>query len=250
MANKVVKAAKDAAVNASQNIVVKAVGKEIKKAPIRIGLIFILSLTLLVAFIEALRLHNWALMITIFIIGIVICLPRIISRLAHFEIPLPLGIYAIVFLYMSLFLGELKNYYVKFWWWDWVLHTSSGVAFGIVGFFILYVLYKTENIKTSPKTIAVFSFAFGLAMGALWEIVEFTIDSTLGPISNGVLLQTVVNGCGLADTMKDLIVDAIGALFAAVMGYLYMKYESGIVVKQVTKELKKDNPKLFKKKEK
>ena len=115
----------------------------------------------------------------------------------------------------------------------------------------MYVLYKTGKIKTSPKTIAVFAFAFGLAIGALWEIAEFSIDRTFGPISNGVLMQTIdIHGCGLADTMKDLIVDAIGALFAAVMGYLYLKRDSGIVVKQVTKEFKKDNPRFFKKKKK
>jgi len=61
-------------------------------------------------------------------------------------------------------------------------------------------------------------------------------------------MQTAVNGCGLVDTMKDLIVASIGALFSAVMGYLYLKKDSGIVVKPMTKELKKDNPELFKNK--
>jgi hypothetical protein len=47
--------------------------------------------------------------------------------------------------------------------------------------------------------------------------------------------------------MKDLIDDAIGALFSGIMGYLYIKRESGIVVKPIMKELKKDNPRFFKK---
>ena len=102
-------------------------------------------------------------------------------------------------------------------------------------------------IKTSPKMIAMFSFAFALAIGALWEIGEFTMDSFLGPISNNALTQTVVNGCGLVDTMKDLIGDSIGALFTAIMGYLYLKWDSGILVKSVTKEFKKDNPRFFNK---
>jgi uncharacterized membrane protein YjdF len=116
------------------------------------------------------------------------------------------------------------------------------------------MLHKSEKIKTSPKTVAIFSFAFALAMGALWEIVEFSIDMIFGPISNGVLMQsgrffwTNIQG-GLVDTMKDLIDDSIGGIFSAVMGYLYIKRESGIVVKPIMKEFKKDNPKFFETKE-
>lgn len=230
----------------------KIAEKEIKKTPIISGLTFILLGTLIVAFIEALRQYNWVLMLMIVIISVLIYLPKIISKLSHINIPLPLGIFIIIFLYASLFLGSLKNYYDTYWWWDIALHTSSGVAFGVIGFIILYILYKTEKIKTSPKTIAMFTFAFALAIGALWEIVEFAIDSAFGPISNGGYMQSVVNGCALVDTMGDLIVDAIGALFAAVVGYFYIKNESGIVgkvINPITKTFKKDNPKFFKSKE-
>ena len=120
------------------------------------------------------------------------------------------------------------------------MHTGAGLAFGIIGFIILYVLYKTDKVKTNPKTIAMFSFAFALALGALWEIVEFTMDSTLGPISNGVFMQG-----SLHDTMWDLIVDSLGALFSAVMGYFYLEKDSGIFVKSMVKEFKKKNPRFF-----
>jgi uncharacterized membrane protein YjdF len=224
------------------------VKKEIEKHPKTNIFTAILLLTLVVAFVGALRQHNWVSMLMIVIIAILICLPRIIGRLSHIEIPAKLGVYIIIFIYASLFLGEIKNYYAAYWWWDVVIHTSSGLAFGIIGFIILYVLYKTEKIKTSPKTIAMFAFAFALAIGAFWEIVEFSIDSIFGPISNQAFMQTRVNGCGLVDTMKDLIADSLGALFSAIMGYLYVKRESGIVVKPMVKEFKKDNPRLFKKK--
>jgi uncharacterized membrane protein len=170
----------------------------------------------------------------------------IIGKLSNINLPFELEVFAVLFIYASLFLGEIKNYYTTYWWWDIVLHGGSGLAFGMIGFFILYILYKTNQLKTSPKTIAIFTFAFALAIGALWEIFEFAIDSTFGAVSNNALMQTQVNGCGLADTMKDLIVDSIGALFIAIMGYLYIKNESGIVVKSMTKEFKKDNPRFFK----
>lgn len=223
-----------------ENIVKKEIREEIEEHPKRSTLTLVLLFTLVVAFIEALRLYNWVSMIFILVIAGLICLPMIVGRLSKIDIPLPLGIFSVIFVYATLFLGELKNYYQVYWWWDLLLHTSSALAFGIIGFFILYILYKTEKIKTNPKTIAMFTFAFALSIGALWEIVEFTIDSLFGPISNNVLMQG-----SLKDTMWDLIVDALGALFIAVMGYLYIKKESGILVKPMAKEFKKDNPELF-----
>lgn len=226
---------------------VNAVKKEIKKHPKRAALTIILLITLIPAFFEALIQHNWTSLLLLIVISVLICLPVIVGKLLKIDIPLPLAIFAIAFLYASFFLGEFNNYYIKFWWWDILLHTSSGLIFGIIGFIVLYVLYKAKKIKTSPKMIAMFSFAFALAIGALWEIGEFTVDSVLGPLSNNALMQTVVNGCGLTDTMKDLIGDSVGALFTAIMGYLYLKWDSGILVKSAAKEFKKDNPRFFNK---
>ena len=224
------------------------VKREIEKYPKRSILIFILFLTLIIAFFVALKQYNWVLMLLTVIVAILICLPMILGKLFKIDIPLPFAFFSILFIYASLFLGEMKNYYAMYWWWDILLHTSSGIAFGIIGFLLLYVLYKTEKFKTSPKMVAMFSFAFALAIGALWEIVEFTIDSIFGPLSNHAYMQSVVNGCALVDTMWDLICDSIGALFAALMSYWYMKRESGIIVKQIAKEFKNNNQTLFKKK--
>lgn len=218
------------------------VRKDIEKDPKIAILTLVLLVTLVIAFIGAIIRHNWVLMILTIVIAVLICLPKFVGRWSHITIPEKLEVYIILFFYATLFLGELKNYYATYWWWDVAIHTSSGLAFGIIGFIILYVLQKAEKIKTSPKTIAFFAFAFGLAIGAVWEIVEFTIDSTFGPISNNVPMQG-----GLGDTMGDLIVDALGALFSAVMGYFYLKHDSGIIVKPMVKEFKKDNPRLFKK---
>jgi len=218
-----------------------AVKKEIKKHPKRSTLTIILLFTLAIAFVGALNQQNWVSILFIIVISFLIFLPMTIGKVSHIEIPIQLEIFSVLFIYATLFLGELKNYYAKFTWWDTVLHTASGLAFGIIGFIILYVMYKSEKIKTSPKTIAIFTFAFALAIGALWEIVEFIIDSNLGSISNGVSMQG-----SLKDTMWDLIVDSIGGLFSAVMGYLYLKKDSGVVIKHMTKEFKKGNPRLFK----
>jgi len=231
-----------------KNAVGKEVTKEVKNHPRRITLAIILLFTLLVAFVGALIQQNWISMLFIVIISILICVPMVIRRLSNIEIPFQLEVFSVLFIYATLFLGELNNYYAEFWWWDVLLHISSGLAFGIVGFIILYVLQRVEKIKASPKIVAIFSFCFALAIGALWEIIEFTIDRSFGlSLQSGKFFWASSQG-NLADTMKDLIDDSIGGLFSAVMGYMYLKKNSGIVVKQMAKEFKKDNPRFFKKK--
>ncbi len=227
---------------------INALKKEIKKYPKRSVLTLILLFTLLAAFVVALFQHAWVYMLYIVIISVVICLPVAAGKFYKIDIPLPLSIFAVVYIYAALFLGSLNNYYAKFWWWDVVLHTSSGLAFGIIGFFILYVLYRTKKIRASPKMVAMFSFTFALAIGTLWEIFEFTADSIFGMgMQVGNFFGTSMLGGNLADTMKDLINDSIGALFSAAMSYLYLKRDSGIVFKPMVKEFKKDNPRFFKK---
>lgn len=207
----------------------------------------IILFTLVIGFVAALKQGNWVSMIIIITTFILVCLPRIIKEITKSKIPInfinipvEFEIFIIIFIYATLFLGEIKNYYIEYWWWDTALHTSSGLAFGLIGFMILFMLYKGEKIKASPKIIAMFSFAFALAIGALWEIVEFTIDQTSG----GSHWQ----GVGVLDTMKDLIVDSLGALVSSIAGYFYLNGKNEIIVKTIMKEFKETNTELFKKK--
>jgi hypothetical protein len=225
-----------------------AVGREIAKHPKRSVFTIILLATLLVAAIAAIAEHQWVSLVLIAFIAVLICVPVIIGKIAKIQIPSTLEVYSVIFIYMTLFLGAINNYYDKFWWWDVLLHISSGWAFGLFGFIILYLLHKSENVTTSPKTVALFSFSFALAMGALWELAEFAMDAAFGLQSqSGSFYWTTMRG-GLLDTMKDLLNDSIGALFSAIMGYLYLKKATEGVVKPMVKEFRKDNPRLFKKK--
>jgi hypothetical protein len=203
-------------------IVKESVKEEAKETPKTAALTFLLLFTMFISLIGAVVRQNWGLMFLILVIAILLLLPRIIQKWSKISIPPRLEVYIIIFLYATLFLGELMKYYDTYWWWDVVIHTSSGLAIGIVGFLILYVLYKTDKIKSKPKTIAMLAFTFALAIGALWEITEFTIDNAFS--------TSHMQG-SLSDTMWDLIVDAIGAFVAAIAGYFYIKSEHGLAGK-------------------
>src|SRR3546814_9429666 len=71
----------------------------------------------------------------------------------------------------------------------------------------------------SPSVLAVFAFCFSQAIGALWEIFEFTMDQVFGLTMQKPMLG---DPSGLTDTMWDLIVNAIGALAISVAGWRYL----------------------------
>ena len=153
-----------------------------------------------------------------FITGLILLvtlLPLMVGKKLDVFIPPEMEGLAVLFVFASLFLGEVHGYYVRFWWWDLVLHAASGLLLGILGFLLVYVLNQKPDLglDMKPGFVALFAFMFSLGLGALWEIFEFWMDSTLG-----TTMQK-----SLRDTMFDLIVDALGALAISVFGYVYLK---------------------------
>ncbi len=152
----------------------------------------------------------------------------------------------IIFVFASLFLGEIREFYTRFWWWDIALHSFSGILLGIVGFILVHVLNETEEIDLhmKPGFVAFFAFLFAVGMGGLWEIFEFTMDSIFGMNMQKEMLG---DPSGLTDTMWDLIVDALGALIIAVLGYGYLKTaKNESFLEQWIEAFIKSNPRLFK----
>ncbi|MBE0486986.1 hypothetical protein [Marinobacter sp.] len=181
-----------------------------------------LQLILLLEAVLAVWGQRW---FTAFLTGMIILItlfPILFERQFRIHIPPELQLAAIGFVFASLFLGEIHDYYNRFWWWDMALHTMSGFLLGILGFLLVHVMNETEkiNVHLNPGFVAFFAFMFALGVGALWEIFEFTMDSVLGTNMQKPMLG---DPSGLTDTMWDLIVDAIGALIISVLGWRYLK---------------------------
>lgn len=65
-----------------------------------------------------------------------------------------------------------------------------------------------------------------MAVGVVWEIFEFAVDEFWGyNMQKARNLEEVYGyfdtGLGLIDTMKDFIVNTIGALIVSIIGYYY-----------------------------
>jgi uncharacterized membrane protein YjdF len=170
--------------------------------------------------------------------------PLVLREKLPVSIPAEFQILALVFIFAALFLGEFRNYYEKYWWWDIALHTSSGLLLGILGFLLIYVLNESRNIDLHmrPRFIALFAFLFAISVGALWEIFEFAMDRLFG-----TRMQKPMFGdpSGLTDTMWDLIVDTIGALTISLLGWWYMHRGEKSFIRRWIEKFIAQNPRIF-----
>lgn len=154
--------------------------------------------------------------------------PHIAVRYA----PHILGGVLIAFVLASLVAGEFLNAYERFWWWDDLLHTLSGVIIGFIGFLMVYFFNAKYHMTISPVFVAVFAFAFAMSIAVIWEVIEFSVDLTFGtPMQrwnlpkDAMLIGKPYQGVGLRDTMSDLIVCGFGSLLSAIVSYFAFKHK-------------------------
>ena len=177
------------------------------------------------------------------IIGLVLA-PTLLRDRMPVVVPSEFQVLAIIFVFAALFLGEVRSYYVRFWWWDIVLHGASGLLLGIVGFLLVYVLNENDRIELHmrPRFVALFAFLFAVTVGALWEIFEFTMDAVFGTNMQKPMLG---DPSGLTDTMWDLVVDSLGALIIGVLGGSFMKAKEHSFIEAWIRKFIERNPRLF-----
>jgi hypothetical protein len=197
----------------------------------------LIRILIVIAIVGEIINKRWTLLFATIGILILTFIPTLIEKRYKVHLPIEFEFLIIAFIYASIFLGELKGYYSRLWWWDIVLHTGSGLAFGLIGFLILYILQRNGKIEASPIWISVFSFSFGLAIGAMWEIYEFGMDQLVG---------ANMQGSSLLDTMWDLIVDSIGALIVSIVGFYYIKGKKEPLFNRMLNKFLKENPRFLK----
>lgn len=161
----------------------------------------------------------------------VMFIPSFLQKKWTWPIPDYMYIMYFLFLYCAIYLGEVRNFFYVVPHWDTWLHTFSGGMLGAVGFIIVDQLNEVEGVpvKLGPKFICLFALCFAVTIGALWEIYEFTFDGLLGLNMQKFRLEDgtqLVGHAALADTMKDLILDFVGAAVVVVIGYIGARKKS------------------------
>jgi hypothetical protein len=184
-------------------------------------LLAVLQTVMLAELVALLLRGQWRNVAQVAVIMALTLAPLVLRARLPIRIPPEFQMLTIAFVFASLFLGEVQNYYERIWWWDVSLHATSGLLFGIVGFLLVYVLNENERVDMTlrPRFIALFAFVFAIAVGALWEVFEFTMDQAFG-----LQMQKPRLGdpSGLTDTMWDLAFATVGALLISGFGWWYM----------------------------
>ncbi len=244
---------------------VKEAYRESKKSTLIVY--FILRTLVIISLIAQILHRNWDNVFLCVLTLILFLIPFIVDRRLKIELPNALEIIILLFIFSAEILGELQNFYGIFKHWDTMLHTINGFLCAAIGFSLVDIFNKSENvhINLSPIFVAVVAFCFSMTIGVLWEFFEFTGDQvfqmdmqkdtivnsissihlnpegknkeyTIDDIDhtviyhedkNGNLVETTIEGgyldLGIIDTMKDLIVNFIGAIVFSIIGYLYIK---------------------------
>lgn len=222
---------------------------------------FLLRLSVVLVGIRQFFLGNYHGVFMCFLTLILLLIPKVINQRFQILLPNLLEIIIIVFIYSAEILGEVNRYYLTVPHFDTVLHTINGFIMAGVGFALVDILNRSEQVSfsLSPLFLVVVAFCFSMTTGVLWEFFEFGMDQVfLTDMQKDTVIQqissvnfhpeglnesvtipiesVVVNGetwelggyldIGLIDTMKDLIVNFIGAVVFSAFGWLYLKGKS------------------------
>ncbi len=192
----------------------------------------LLALFLLDALIQA----NWPLAFVSLATLMLSLAPVVVARWAEVVVPPSFITAIVIFIGATLFLGEVFDFYNRFWWWDLVMHGGSAIGFGLIGFVLVFMMFQGDRYAAPPIAVAFFAFCFAMAIGALWEILEFAMDQTFG---------LNMQKSGLMDTMADLIMNLLGALIGAGSGYAYLKGRGRGGLGGLIEDFIRRNPRLF-----
>ena len=183
---------------------------------------------------------NWQSALLAVATVVLLVLPFFVESKLNVYVPTFFSLCVSAFLYATIILGQVDNYYAKYWWWDVMLHSGSGLAFGIIGLVVLLIFLKRGAFSARPLILSLFAFCFALAIGLLWEVFEFSGD---------VLFHTNMQQrqTGVTDTMKDEIMDTVGAFLGAGLGYLYLRSDTPTPLDAMLDKTIKRNRKKVKK---
>lgn len=231
--------------------------------PVVFVLYFVLRALVLVTLVRSAFLGHYEHMMLCVLTLVLLLVPSLIEHTLDIELPDLLESIILLFIFAAEILGEIDAFYIRIPFWDTILHTTWGFLCAGIGFALFDILNRSDSskIKLTPLYMAVSAAAFSMCIGACWEIFEYLADSFIGvdmqkdtlvqtintvwldptnsnvtiPVRDIVSTQiTLASGeviqipggyldIGIHDSMADLIVNLIGALVFAVIGFAYVK---------------------------
>lgn len=153
-------------------------------------------------------------------------LPSIAEKIFRIKISPIISFVFIIHCFGGTFLGNVANMYYAIPYFDKIMHFLVGVNTSMLGLALIQIFYRGEGNNTSPIAAAVFTFFVGVALGACWEVFEFSADVLFNLNMQKYALETgkfFVGQAALMDTMLDIVLDIAGALVVAIPTYVLFK---------------------------
>ena len=237
----------------------QALDQELREHKSSFIVFYTLRLLVLVVLVRQLFLRNYEGAFFCILTILLLYVPSWLQVKLRIELPPPLEITILCFIFAADILGEVTAFYVNVPNWDTMLHTLNGFLAAAVGFSMVLLLNDDERLTfdLSPFFLALVAFCFSMTIGVLWEFFEFGMDYffhtdmqkdtvvnaiytvALAPSrTNRVVAvkgiqDVVINGeslglggyldIGIIDTMKDLFVNFIGAVVFSITGFFYAR---------------------------
>lgn len=249
--------------------------KEEKKSAIIIY--FVLRILVIICAILSIVNGNYKHTFICILALVLFTLPTIAQKTLKFELPNTFEAIVYFFIFAAEILGDVNRFYVTVPHFDTILHTMNGFLCAAFGFALLDIIdRRSRKIDVTPLFIAIVAFSFSMTIGVLWEFFEYggdqifvadmqkdTIVSSFSTSklddSKRVYVTDIVEtqiktksgqtyvikdgylDIGINDTMKDLLVNMVGAIVFCIFGVIYLKNErdNSFAKKFIPKTIKK-----------
>lgn len=149
---------------------------------------------------------------------VVSLLPAIIRREWHLRIDVGLMLWltaATVFHAIGI-LGPYRNVI----WWDYATHALSASIFVGIAYAVITAQERYHDAVSLPEPFrSAYLFLLAVAMGVLWEVVEFTMTQ-VSKLTGGKSALIVF---GVDDIVTDLLFTAVGGVLVVLWGRGYFR---------------------------
>lgn len=255
----------------------QALNRELREHKSSFGVYIVLRGLVILALIRQIMNGNYENAFLCVLTLILLVVPSLIQLKLKVELPTVLEIILLLFIFAAEILGEIHAFYIKIESWDTILHTMNGFLMAAIGFALVDILNRQKKLTfhLSPMFMAIVAFCFSMTIGVLWEFFEFAMDyffmldmqkDTIVTGISSVMLdptggntptkimgieEVIINGenlnlggyldIGIVDTMKDLLVNFIGAVIFSIIGFFYVKSKGeGWIAKRFIPRLKEE----------
>lgn len=152
---------------------------------------------------------QWGIALLLLASCILTFLPEVYTKVIRIKLPLAASALYVLFIFGCQWLGTYLRFYDIFFWWDILLHFTSGILLGYIGLILIFTLDQKRLLfqNQAYEIIIIFTMLTALSGSVIWEIMEYSSDSLFGSF-------TQLGSLG--DTMQDMIYGTVGGILFAI----------------------------------